>query len=63
VPVQRYTNNVAPTARNWDITPDGKQFLVVMPASSSIAQASRPTQQINVVFNWIEELKQRVPVK
>ena len=47
--------------RNYDITPDGKQFLVVVPASSTQSEP-RQTQQINVVLNWFEELKQRVPV-
>lgn len=35
--------------RNYDITPDGKQFLVVMPVSSPQNQpAPQQTQQINV---------------
>jgi serine/threonine-protein kinase len=45
--------------RNFDITPDGKQFLIVMPRASAISTSSR---QINVVLNWFEELKQLVPV-
>jgi eukaryotic-like serine/threonine-protein kinase len=42
--------------RNYDITPDGKQFVVVMPASQ--AETSQPSTQISVVLNWFEELKQ-----
>jgi serine/threonine-protein kinase len=51
--------------RNYDITPDGKQFLVVLPVSGPAADpnARSAPQQINVVLNWFEELKQRVPVK
>ena len=45
--------------RNFDITPDGKQFIVVMP----VASATDTSRRINVVVNWLEELKQRVPVK
>jgi hypothetical protein len=48
--------------RNYDITPDGKQFLVVLPASQT-GTNQQQALQINVVLNWLEELKQRVPVK
>jgi len=37
----------------------GQRFLMLRPVES---QASAPTQ-INVVLNWFEELKQKVPVK
>jgi Tol biopolymer transport system component len=50
--------------RNYDITPDGKQLLVVLPAASARSDSvARPTQQINIVLNWFEELKARVPTK
>jgi Tol biopolymer transport system component len=50
--------------RNYDVTPDGTQLLVVLPAASArTGSATRPTQQINVVLNWFEELKARVPTK
>ncbi len=42
----------------YDVSLDGQRFLMV--------QAEEPDQaatQINVVLNWLEELKQRVPVK
>jgi hypothetical protein len=48
---------------NYDVTPDGKQFLVVQSASTSTADRARPTLQINVVLNWFRELQERVPVK
>ena len=46
----------------WDIHPDGKRFLMMkLPgAAPSTAAALR---EINIVLNWFEELKQRVPVK
>jgi hypothetical protein len=48
--------------RNYDITPDGKQFIVALrPEEAQVAD--RPIQQINVVFNWFTELRERVPVK
>lgn len=49
-------------SRSYDIAPDGKQFIVLMPPER--AAGSQPvSQQINVVLNWFEDLKQRVPVK
>jgi eukaryotic-like serine/threonine-protein kinase len=45
------------TAPNYDVSPDGQRFLMLKPSES--AQAA-PTQ-INVVLNWFEELKQKVP--
>ena len=41
----------------YDVSPDGQRFLMLKPVES---QASAPTQ-INVVLNWFEELKQKVP--
>ena len=41
----------------YDVSPDGQRFLMLKPVES---QASAPTQ-INVVLNWFEELKRRVP--
>ena len=51
------TSNLNP----WDISHDGKRFLMVKEATrvSTTAEASRPT--INIVLNWFEELKERVP--
>jgi eukaryotic-like serine/threonine-protein kinase len=48
--------------RNYDITPDGKQFIVVLAASQNQKEQSAQPQ-INVWLNWGEELKRRVPVK
>jgi hypothetical protein len=54
---------VSPGA-NFDITPDGKRFVVVLPqANTSSSEPGRPGAQINVALNWLEELKRRVPVK
>jgi Tol biopolymer transport system component/predicted Ser/Thr protein kinase len=41
---------------NYDISPDGQRFLMI----KTNEQESAPTQ-INVVLNWFEELKQKVP--
>jgi Tol biopolymer transport system component len=42
-------------SRTFDILPDGKRFIVNKSANT--------TPGINVVLNWLEELKQRVPLK
>jgi serine/threonine-protein kinase len=41
---------------NYDVSPDGQRFLMV----KATEQAS-PATRINVVLNWFEELKQKVP--
>jgi Tol biopolymer transport system component len=47
-------------ATNYDVSADGQQFLMMRPvASATTAEAPRPT--INIVLNWFEELKTRVP--
>ena len=42
---------------NYDVSPDGRRFLMVKPTE----QAQAAPTQINVVLNWFEELKRRVP--
>ena len=45
----------------FDVTEDGKKFLVTVPAGSGDTGATALSARINVVLNWFEELKQRVP--
>jgi Tol biopolymer transport system component/predicted Ser/Thr protein kinase len=42
---------------NYDVSPDGQRFLMLKPSE----QAQAAPTQINVVLNWFEELKQKVP--
>jgi len=42
---------------NYDVSPDGQRFLMLKP----VDQAQAAPTQINVVLNWFEELKQKVP--
>jgi hypothetical protein len=42
--------------RNWDISPLDNRVL-------GVVDPEEPEPQIRVVLNWLEELKQRVPVK
>jgi len=48
----------------WDISPDGKRFLMIgamIPAGTG-SEPGTPAK-INIVLNWTEELKQRAPLK
>jgi Tol biopolymer transport system component len=54
------TGSLAGT-RSYDITPDGKDFVVMLPKSRAETDQA-PPEQINITLNWFEELKQRVPV-
>ncbi len=49
-----YIHSQLDWASNYDISPDGKRFLM-------IKEETQPTAQINVVLNWFEELKRLVP--
>ena len=44
-------------ASNYDVSPDGQRFLMLKPSEQTQAALT----QINVVLNWFEELKRRVP--
>ena len=48
--------------RPYDITPDGKHFVALRPQPSADA-AKNSGSQINVALNWLQELKQRIPLK
>jgi len=52
----QYLTTVA-TFPNYDVSPDGQRFLMLKPVEQ---EQAAPTQ-INVVLNWFEELKQKVP--
>jgi hypothetical protein len=51
--------SVTQTMANYDIAGDGRRLLMLKPAGG----ANQTTPPINVVLNWTEELKQRVPTK
>ncbi|MDA2935007.1 protein kinase [Acidobacteria bacterium AH-259-D05] len=59
LPAEGFT--VARGYRDYDMSPDGERLLMVFPADRpDPGEASRP--QINIILNWFEELKERVPV-
>jgi hypothetical protein len=51
--------SVTQTMANYDIAGDGKRLLMLKPT----AGANQTTPPINVVINWVEEVKARVPTK
>ena len=59
LPVKGIVTNQA--AGGFDITPDGKYFIVLVPGSTDPVKA--PPEQINITLNWFDELRQHVPVK
>jgi len=47
----------------WDISPDGKRFLMLKLVGTGDDKSTSPVpRKINIVLNWFEELKKRVPV-
>ena len=63
VPAPRAFNigNAQTSPRNHDVGQDGRMLGIVNARPDTSAPGA--AQQINVVLNWFEELKQRVPVK
>jgi Tol biopolymer transport system component/tRNA A-37 threonylcarbamoyl transferase component Bud32 len=51
-----YVRNVGRVS--YDVSPDGQRFLML-----KAGEEEQASSQINVLLNWLEELKQRVPVK
>ncbi len=58
LPNADFINDIGNGYRMYDPTPDGKRFLVMLRRNENTRR-----QQINIVLNWFEELKQRVPVR
>jgi hypothetical protein len=59
----RYYVDPSPTVRGrtYDVAPDGQRFIMVKDMESPERPAT--PQQLVVVLNWTEELKQRVPTR
>ncbi len=59
LPVEGF--NTVINYRDYDMSPDGERLLMMFPAEQpDSGEPARP--QINIVLNWFEELKERVPV-
>jgi serine/threonine-protein kinase len=61
VPVPESIHPVPAPSRNYDIHPKTHELLLVLPANSSPAQDR--DLQINIVLNWFEELRERLPIR
>jgi hypothetical protein len=60
-PTMLFSGNYARTTpnRNFDVSPDGQHFVMVKP----VMEPQLPITTMNLVVNWTEELKARVPTK
>jgi hypothetical protein len=47
--------------RAWDADPSGKRFLMIRVSDSPAVGTAPVRPRIDVVVNWFEELKRRVP--
>jgi serine/threonine protein kinase len=58
-------DNAGDVARRYDVMPDGQKFVGIIAAGAggSTVAGAPTTSQIQVVLNWFEELKVRVPTK
>jgi hypothetical protein len=55
-------NYTAPNqGRTYDVSPNGQRFVMIKNATGEAGGDAAPPQ-INIVLNWFEELKTRVPV-
>jgi hypothetical protein len=58
LPIPAYAQGQGTNPRAYDITADGKRFIMAF-RSGQANGGSSPALQIQVVLNWFEELKQR----
>jgi eukaryotic-like serine/threonine-protein kinase len=65
VPLRQLSNPGPADSRTLDITPDGQHVVAATTADVPIGSGGdlNRAERINVVQNWIEELKQKVPVR
>jgi Tol biopolymer transport system component len=49
--------------RTWDVDPSGERFLMIRRPADAPAVGQPQPERIDVVLNWVEELKSRVPVE
>src|SRR5262249_35047114 len=47
--------------RDYDVTRNGDKFVILVPEQKSV-RAKAPESRMDIVLNWVQELKQRVPV-
>ena len=47
--------------RDYDVTRKAERFVIIAPEQVNQKVNVPPPARTDVVFNWVEELKQRVP--
>jgi hypothetical protein len=52
----------AVVGRAWDVDPSGERFLMIRVPGTAAVDDEPAQDRIDVVLNWVEELKSRVPV-
>jgi serine/threonine protein kinase len=57
-----YLGGIPANGNSWDIHPDGQRFLMKKSVISEDNESRLFTPQVNIVVNWFEELKKKVPV-
>jgi len=50
-------------AHTYDVSSDSQRFLLIKDNAATDQTSTAPPASMVVVLNWLEELKQRVPVK
>jgi serine/threonine-protein kinase len=60
LPVVDFPGYIAAEGRTYDVSPDGRRFLVVKDPVTAAGDVARP--EIEVVLNWHRELLERVPI-
>jgi len=64
VPGNHPSNTTAVAQLNYDITPDGREFVLTRRVSSNTwADGQGDRGSIKVVLNWFEELERLAPAK
>jgi serine/threonine protein kinase len=59
--VNSQQNGGSTATRPYDVSPDGKQFLIMLPDGTETPGARQT--EMRIVLNWFTDLQQRVPVK
>jgi dipeptidyl aminopeptidase/acylaminoacyl peptidase len=59
LPIRRFPPPGTASEREYDVLPDGRRFVFAYPADARQAAGG----QVNVVLNWSEALKQKVPTR
>jgi hypothetical protein len=59
----KYVPHLADSGPTWAIGCDGRFLMMKAVEIAGKAPMAESSRKINVVLNWLEELKQRVPVK